>query len=45
MQVRVMAQGVLLQSHDPAALGEYLNIYWKKWDEQRWYQNRIPGAP
>ena len=45
MQIRILARGILLMSPDPAALGEYLYPYWKRWDDQRWYQTRIPGAP
>ena len=45
MQVRILARGILLSSPDPAALSEYLYPYWKRWDDQRWYQTPIPGAP
>jgi uncharacterized protein len=45
MQVRILATGILLSSPDQAALCEYLYPYWKQWDNQRWYQTPIPGAP
>ncbi|HWQ68107.1 MAG TPA: nucleotidyltransferase domain-containing protein [Methanospirillum sp.] len=45
MQIRILATGILLSSPDPAALAEYLYPYWKRWDDQRWYQTPIPGAP
>lgn len=45
MQIQVLSQGILLSSHDSAELGEYLYQYWKMWDDQRWYQTPIPGAP
>lgn len=45
LQIRILARGILLSSPDPAALGEYLYPWWKRWDDQRWYQTPIPGAP
>jgi len=45
MQIRIIAKGILLQSCDIPALTEYLYSYWKRWDDQRWYQTPIPGAP
>ena len=45
IQMTILARGILLSSPDPAALGEYLYSYWKRWDDQRWYQTPIQGAP
>lgn len=45
LQIRILATGILLSSPDPAALSEYVYQYWKRWDDQRWYQSPIPGAP
>jgi predicted nucleotidyltransferase len=45
LQIRILAQGILLSSPDQAALCEYLYPWWKRWDDQRWYQTPIPGAP
>lgn len=44
MQIRILSQGILLYSPDRAALGEYLYPWWKRWDDQRFYQTPIPGA-
>jgi predicted nucleotidyltransferase len=45
LQIRIMAGGILLYAPDPPALAEYLYPWWKQWDDQRWYQSPIPGAP
>jgi len=45
LQIRILSRGIILFSPDPAALGEYLYPWWKRWDDQRWYQTPIPGAP
>lgn len=45
MQIRILSQGILVYAPDQAALGEYLYPWWKRWDDQRYYQTRIPGAP
>jgi predicted nucleotidyltransferase len=45
LQIRIMATGLLIDSHNPMDLSEYLYSYWKKWDDERWYQTPIPGAP
>ena len=45
LQIRIMAGGILLYTPDPPALAEYLYPWWKQWDDQRWYQSPIPGAP
>ena len=45
LQIRIIARGILISSPDPAALAEYLYPWWKRWDDQRWYQTPIPGAP
>ncbi|MDD1729506.1 MAG: nucleotidyltransferase domain-containing protein [Methanospirillum sp.] len=45
IQVRILSRGILVSSPDPAGLAEYLYPYWKRWDDQRWYQSPVPGAP
>ena len=45
IQIRILSQGILIASPDPFALSEYLYPWWKRWDDQRWYQTPIPGAP
>ncbi|PWR71605.1 nucleotidyltransferase domain-containing protein [Methanospirillum lacunae] len=45
MQIRILSTGILISSPDLYALSEYLYPWWKKWDDQRWYQTPIPGAP
>lgn len=45
LQIQIISRGILLQSPDPGGLGEYLYPYWKRWDDQRWYQTPIQGAP
>ncbi|MDD1730452.1 MAG: nucleotidyltransferase domain-containing protein [Methanospirillum sp.] len=45
IQIRVLARGILIASPDSVALSEYLYPWWKRWDDQRWYQTPIPGAP
>jgi uncharacterized protein len=45
MQIRILSKGILIASPDPYALSEYLYPWWKRWDDQRWYQTPIPGAP
>ena len=44
IQIRILAQGILLYSPDTAGLFEYLYTYRKMWDDQKWYQSPIPGA-
>jgi len=45
LKVRVLVQGIWLYERDPPALGEYLYSTWKRWDDQRFYQDPIPGVP
>lgn len=45
IQVRILSRGILVSSPDPAGLAEYLYPYWKRWDDQRWYQSPVPGTP
>jgi len=45
LQIRILARGILIESPDPYELSEYLYPWWKRWDDQRWYQTPIPGAP
>lgn len=43
IQIRILAQGLWIYERDPPALGEYLYPTWKKWDDQKFYQDPIPG--
>ena len=43
LQIRVLVSGIWLYQKDPAGLGEYLYPVWKRWDDQRYYQDPIPG--
>ena len=45
MQIQILSRGILIASPDQYALSEYLYPWWKRWDDQRWYQTPIPGAP
>lgn len=45
LQIRILSRGILISSLDQYALSEYLYPWWKRWDDQRWYQTPIPGAP
>ena len=45
LQIRVLISGIWLYQEDPAMVGEYLYPVWKRWDDQRFYQDPIPGYP
>ena len=42
LQIHILARGILISSPDPAGLSEYQYPFWKRWDDQRWYQSPIP---
>lgn len=44
LQIRILVQGIWIYEKDPPALGEYLYNIWKRWDDQRFYQDPIPGV-
>lgn len=43
IQMSILIRGILVKSSDEYALYEYLYQYWKKWDDQKYYQTPIPG--
>jgi predicted nucleotidyltransferase len=43
IQIQILNNGLLIYAPDPPALYEYLYRFWKRWDDQRWYQTPIHG--